>query len=175
MSAILEIKNLDLFFKGEERDYQALYDVNLSFEKGKMHSIVGESGCGKTMTAMSILRLLPKRAYIKGGEIFFNGENLLEYKESQMRDLRGNKIALIPQDPMTSLNSLYTVGNQLIEAIQAHSRVSKRQAYRKAREVMDLVKIADADKNPEEKFFGVNILKTKIIFRKYLIFVKYMI
>ena len=146
MSGILEIKNLDLFFKGEERDYQALYDVNLSFEKGKMHSIVGESGCGKTMTAMSILRLLPKRAYIKGGEIFFNGENLLEYKESQMRDLRGNKIALIPQDPMTSLNPLYTVGNQLIEAIQAHSRVSKRQAYRKAREVMDLVKIADADK-----------------------------
>ena len=133
MSAILEIKNLDLFFKGEERDYQALYDVNLSFEKGKMHSIVGESGCGKTMTAMSILRLLPKRAYIKSGEIFFNGENLLEYKESQMRDLRGNKIALIPQDPMTSLNPLYTVGNQLIEAIQAHSRVSERQAYRKAR------------------------------------------
>ena len=80
MNNILEIKSLDLFFKSEDNEFQALYDINLSFEKGKMHSIVGESGCGKTMTAMSILRLLPKRAYIKSGEIFFNGENLLEYK-----------------------------------------------------------------------------------------------
>ncbi len=146
MSNILEIKNLDLFFKGEEEDFQALYDINLSFEKGKMHSIVGESGCGKTMTAMSVMRLLPKAAYIKNGEILFNGENLIEYKESQMRKLRGNRIALIPQDPMTSLNPLYTVGNQLIESIQAHSKVTKRQALRKAREVMDLVQISDADK-----------------------------
>ena len=146
MNKILEIKNLDLFFKDEEQSYQALYDINLSFEKGKIHSIVGESGCGKTMTAMSVIRLLPKTAYIKNGEILFKGENLLNYKESQMRDLRGNKIALIPQDPMTSLNPLYTIGEQLIESIQAHSKVAKRQALRKAREVMDLVKIHDVDK-----------------------------
>ena len=146
MNNILEIKNLDLFFKSEEQDFQALYDINLNFEKGKIHSIVGESGCGKTMTAMSVLRLLPKNAFIKNGQILFKGENLLDYKEFQMRDLRGNKIALIPQDPMTSLNPLYTVGNQLVEAIQVHSRVNERQALRKAREVMDLVKIADADK-----------------------------
>ena len=145
MNNILEIKKLDLFFKSEEREFQALYNVNLSFERGKIHSIVGESGCGKTMTAMSILRLLPKNAIIKNGEILFNGENLLNYKESQMRNLRGNKIALIPQDPMTSLNPLYTVGNQLVEAIQAHSKVTERQALRKAREVMDLVKITDAN------------------------------
>ena len=145
MNNILEIKNLDLFFKGEEQNYQALYDINLNFEKGKIHSVVGESGCGKTMTAMSILRLLPKNAFIKNGQILFNGENLLDYKESQMRDLRGNKIALIPQDPMTSLNPLYTIGNQLIEAIQAHSKVSKRQARRKVREVMNMVQIPDAD------------------------------
>lgn len=146
MNNILEIKNLDLFFKGEEKDFQALYDINLKFEAGKIHSIVGESGCGKTMTAMSVIKLLPKSAYIKNGEIIFNGKNLLNYQESQMRDLRGNKIALIPQDPMTSLNPLYTVGNQLIESIKTHSKVSNRQALRKAREVMDLVKIADADK-----------------------------
>lgn len=146
MNNILEIKKLDLFFKSEEQDFQALYDINLNFEKGKIHSIVGESGCGKTMTAMSVLRLLPKNAFIKNGQILFKGENLLDYKESQMRDLRGNKIALIPQDPMTSLNPLYTVGNQLVEAIQVHSKVNERQALRKAREVMDLVKIADADK-----------------------------
>ena len=80
----IEIKNLDLFFKGENEQYQALYDINLSFEKGKMHSIVGESGCGKTMTAMSVIRLLPKNAFIKNGEIFYNGDNLLEYKEAKI-------------------------------------------------------------------------------------------
>lgn len=146
MTNLLEIKNLNLFFRGEETNYQALYDVNLCFEKGKIHSVVGESGCGKTMTAMSVMRLLPKTAFIESGEIIFKGENLLNYKERQMRELRGNKIALIPQDPMTSLNPLYTIGNQLIESIKAHSMVSDRQAIRKAREVMDLVKIPEADK-----------------------------
>ena len=141
MENILEIKNLNLFFDR----YQALYNVNLSLKQGIMHALVGESGCGKTMTAMSVMRLLPKSAVIKSGEIYFKGENLLEYKENRMRNLRGNNIALIPQDPMTSLNPLYTVGNQLIEAIRAHSKVSERQALRKAKEVMDLVKSSDID------------------------------
>ncbi|MBR6127393.1 ABC transporter ATP-binding protein [bacterium] len=141
MNNILEIKNLNLFF-GEN---QALYDVNLTLGCGTMTALVGESGCGKTMTAMSVMRLLPKSASVKSGEIWFNGANLMEYKESQMRDLRGNKIVLIPQDPMTSLNPLYTVGNQLAEAIMAHSKVSHHQALRKVREVMDLVKIPDIE------------------------------
>ena len=145
MANILEIKNLDLFFKTDDKEYQALYDINLSFEKGKIHSIVGESGCGKSMTAMSIMRLIPKTAFIKNGEILFNNDNLLNYKPAQMRDLRGNRIALIPQDPMTSLNPLYTIGNQLVEAIQAHSKVTKTQALRKAKEVMNLVQIPDAE------------------------------
>ena len=98
MENILEIRNLNLYF-GE---YQALFGVNLALKKGIMHALVGESGCGKTMTAMSVIRLLPKSASIKSGEIYFNKENLLDLKERQMRDLRGNKIALIPQDPMTS-------------------------------------------------------------------------
>lgn len=141
METFLEIKNLNLFF-GE---YQALYDVNLRLKKGEMRALAGESGCGKTMTAMSVMRLLPKSAIIKSGEIIFNNDNLLYYSERQMRELRGNKIALIPQDPMTSLNPLYTVGNQLIESIRAHSKVSHHQARRKAKEVMDLVKIPDID------------------------------
>lgn len=141
METLLEIKNLNLFF-GE---YQALYDVNLTLKKGEMRALAGESGCGKTMTAMSVMRLLPKSAIIKSGEIIFNGENILYYKEKQMRELRGNKIALIPQDPMTSLNPLYTIGNQLIESIRAHSKVSHNQARRKAKEVMNLVKIPDID------------------------------
>lgn len=142
MENIAVIKNLDLFF-GE---YQALFGVNLTLKKGVMHALVGESGCGKTMTAMSIMRLIPKSASIKNGKIFFNNENLLEYSEQQMRNLRGNKIALIPQDPMTSLNPLYTIGNQLVEAIKAHSRVSTRQALRKAKEVMDMVSIPEVNK-----------------------------
>ncbi len=142
MKNILEINNLSLYF-GEN---QALYNVNLTLEQGVMHALVGESGCGKTLTAMSVMRLIPKAANITSGEILFNGENLLEYKESQMRELRGNKIALIPQDPMTSLNPLYTVGNQLVEAIKAHSSVTERQALRKAREVMDMVRIPEIDK-----------------------------
>lgn len=142
MENILEIKKLNLFFD----KYQALYNVDLTLKKGVMEALVGESGCGKSMTAMSIMRLLPKTAQIKSGEIYFKGENLLLYKEKQMRELRGNRIALIPQDPMTSLNPLYTVGNQLVEAIRAHSHVSERQALRKAREVMDMVCIPDADR-----------------------------
>ena len=142
MDKLIEIKNLNLFF-GEN---QALYDVNLILKKGEMHALAGESGCGKTMTAMSIIRLFPKSAEIKSGEVIFKGENLLYYKEKQMRELRGNKIALIPQDPMTSLNPLYTVGNQLIEAIRVHTHVSHHQARRKAKEVLDLVKMPDIDK-----------------------------
>ena len=141
MEKILEIKNLNLFFG----KYQTLYNVNLSLKRGIMHALVGESGCGKTMTAMSVMRLLPKSAEIKSGEVIFNNENLLTLQEKQMRDLRGNKIALIPQDPMTSLNPLYTVGNQLVEAIRAHNKVNNRQALRKAKEVLDLVKIPDID------------------------------
>lgn len=142
MENILEIKNLNLFID----KFQVLYDVNLNLKKGLMHALVGESGCGKSMTAMSIIRLLPKMAKVETGEIYFKNENILKCKNSKMRELRGNKIALIPQDPMTSLNPLYTIGNQLVESIRAHSKVSERQALRKAREVMDLVCIPEIDK-----------------------------
>lgn len=141
MEKILEIRNLNLFFG----KYQALYNVNLTLNSGEMHALVGESGCGKTMTAMSVMRLIPKTASITSGKILFQGEDLLKYDEKNMRELRGNKIALIPQDPMTSLNPLYTIGNQLIESIRVHLKVSEHQAKRKAKEVMDLVNIPDID------------------------------
>lgn len=142
MENILEINNLNLFFG----KYQALFNVSLKLKKGKTHALVGESGCGKTMTAMSIMKLIPKSAKITSGEIIYNNRNLLELKNEEIREIRGNKIALIPQDPMTSLNPLYTIGNQLTEAIQAHSKVSPRQALRKAKEVMNLVSIPEIDK-----------------------------
>ncbi len=142
MENILEINNLNLFFG----KYQALFNVSLKLKKGKTHALVGESGCGKTMTAMSIMKLIPKSAKITSGAIIYNNRNLLELKNEEIREIRGNKIALIPQDPMTSLNPLYTIGNQLTEAIQAHSKVSPRQALRKAKEVMNLVSIPEVDK-----------------------------
>ena len=147
MANLLEIKNLNLYF-GE---YQALYNVNLNIEQGSMRALVGESGCGKTMTAMSIIKLIPKSAEIKSGQIIFKGQDLIPFRENQMRQIRGNEIALIPQDPMTSLNPLYTIENQLIESIRVHSNVSYHQALRKAKEVMDLVKIPDI--NNKLKFY----------------------
>lgn len=144
---ILEIKNLNLSFKLENGIFPTLYDVSLSLKKGETHALVGESGCGKSMTAMSIIRLLPKNAVITGGQIVFNNNDLLKIKESDMMKIRGSEIALIPQDPMTSLNPLYTVGNQLIEVIKKDTTLSKNDWYDKAQEVLSLVKIP----NPKEK------------------------
>ena len=121
--ALLEVKNLNLGFHKENEFYQALYNISFSVDKGEMLSIVGESGCGKTMSAMSILRLIPKTAQITSGEIFYKGENLLKKSQKEMQNIRGSKIALIPQDPMTSLNPLYTIGNQLLEVIELHQNL----------------------------------------------------
>ena len=135
----LQVKNLNLGFQFENGFRQALYDVSFSLEKGKMLSLVGESGCGKTMSAMSILQLLPKNAKITGGEIIFDGENLIGNKNIQK--YRGSKIALIPQDPMTSLNPLYTIGNQLLEVIKTHHNLQGDKARKKAVEALDAVQI----------------------------------
>lgn len=141
---VLEVKNLNLGFETEAGFKQALYNVSLSLEKGKMHALVGESGCGKTMTAMSILQLLPKAAKITGGQIYFNGQDLLKLGSNELEKIRGSKIALIPQDPMTSLNPLYTVGNQLLEVIEKHQDLGKKEAMQKAIEALELVQIPDA-------------------------------
>ena len=141
--AILEVKNLNLGFNCECGFRQALFDVSFSLEKGKMHALVGESGCGKTISAMSILQLLPKTAKITDGQILFKGENLL--KQKNLRDIRGSKIALIPQDPMTSLNPLYTVGNQLLEVIKIHQGLKGDEAYKKAVQALEEVQIPCAE------------------------------
>ena len=136
---ILEVKNLNLGFACECGFRQALFDVSFSLDKGKMHALVGESGCGKTISAMSVLQLLPKTAKITGGEILFKGENLL--KKKNLLNIRGSKIALIPQDPMTSLNPLYTIGNQLLEVIKIHHNLKGDEAYKTAIEALDAVQI----------------------------------
>lgn len=155
--AILEVKNLNLGFQCEEIFRPALFDVSFSLEKGKMLSIVGESGCGKTMSAMSILNLIPKTARITSGEIIFNNENLLMKTQKQMQHIRGTKIALIPQDPMTSLNPLYTIGNQLLEIIKIHQNLTGVEAEKKAIEAFEAVQIPSAKsrlKNYPHEFSG---------------------
>lgn len=142
--ALLEVKNLNLGFRKENEFYQALYDISFCVDKGEMLSIVGESGCGKTMSAMSILRLIPKTAQITSGEIFYNGENLLKKSQKEMQNIRGSKIALIPQDPMTSLNPLYTIGDQLLEIIKKHQHLQGEKAITKAIEALDAVQIPSA-------------------------------
>lgn len=135
---ILEVKNLNLGFKTEIGFRQVLFDISFSLEKGKMHALVGESGCGKTVSAMSIMQLLPKNAKITSGEIIYNGKNIIN---DNIRNLRGSKFALIPQDPMTSLNPLYTIGNQLLEVIELHQHLKGKEAYKKAVEALDAVQI----------------------------------
>lgn len=138
---MLKVKNLDLGFNCDDGFHQALYDVSFSLEKGKMLALVGESGCGKTISAMSILKLLPKNANIINGEISYKNENLLSKPEKDLQKIRGAKISLIPQDPMTSLNPLYTIGNQLLEVIKTHQNLTGKQAYQKALESLEAVKI----------------------------------
>lgn len=141
---ILEVKNLNLGFQTEDTFRQALFDISFSLKKGKMLAIVGESGCGKTMSAMSILNLIPKSAKITSGEIYYDGENLLLKTPKMMQSIRGSKIALIPQDPMTSLNPLYTVGEQLMEVLKFHQHIDGDIAEKKAIEVFDAVQIPSA-------------------------------
>lgn len=143
--SVLEVRNLNLGFNCECGYRQALYNVNFSLDAGEMHALVGESGCGKTMSAMSILQLLPKNAKITDGEILYKGKDLLKTSKKDLQHLRGDKIALIPQDPMTSLNPLYTVGNQLLEVIKIHQNLKGKEAYKKAIEALEAVQIPCAE------------------------------
>lgn len=141
---ILEVKNLNVGFNLFEGFKQAVFDVSFDLNKGETLAIVGESGCGKTISTMSILRLLPETAVINSGEIIYNSENLLDFSEKQLQKIRGKKIALIPQDPMTSLNPLYTIGNQLLEIIELHQGLKGKEAFDAAVEALEKVKIPDA-------------------------------
>ena len=144
---ILNVENLNLGFECENGFFPALYNVSFSLAKSEMLALVGESGCGKSISAMSILQLLPKTAQITSGKITFDDKNILEMSPTELQHLRGAKIALIPQDPMTSLNPLYTVGDQLLEVIKIHQNLKGKAAIEKAVEAFKSVQIP----NPEER------------------------
>lgn len=142
--AILEVNNLNLGFNTENGFKQALWDVSFSLSSGETLALVGESGCGKSISAMSIMQLLPKTAQITSGDIIFHGQNILEYTKQEIQQLRGKRIALIPQDPMTSLNPLYTVGDQLLEVLKIHQGLRGKEAWQKAVEAFETVQIPSA-------------------------------
>jgi peptide/nickel transport system ATP-binding protein/oligopeptide transport system ATP-binding protein len=141
--ALLEIQHLSTVFPTDAGIARAVDDVSLSVDKGKVLGIVGESGCGKSITALSILRLVPPPGRVASGKILLDEQNLLELKEGQMQQIRGNRIALIPQDPMTSLNPVYTVGEQIIEAIELHHKVGKADSRKRAIEALERVRIPE--------------------------------
>ncbi|ESY84719.1 peptide ABC transporter ATP-binding protein [Mesorhizobium sp. LNHC220B00] len=144
---LLEVRDLETHFYGEESTTRALSGISFHVNKGETLGVVGESGCGKSVTALSILRLLPKMtARTVGGEIRFHGRDLLDLSDGQMRKIRGHQIAMIFQEPMTSLNPVYTVGRQIAEAVQIHTKTSRSVARAKAEEMLRLVRIADPER-----------------------------
>ncbi len=143
--ALLEVKNLHTYFKTRKGIVKAVNDVSYSLEPGKTIGIVGESGSGKSVSAMSILQLLDGNGYIADGEIIFEGVDLTKLTEQEMYDIRGNKISVIFQEPMTSLNPVFSVEKQLSEPFIIHQCMNKKQAREKALEMLYAVQIP----NPE--------------------------
>jgi peptide/nickel transport system ATP-binding protein/oligopeptide transport system ATP-binding protein len=141
---LLQIRDLNIAFETARGDVRPVRDVNLTIYPGQTLAVVGESGCGKSVTAMSILRLLPAPpAKYLSGQIRFQGRDLLKVSEPEMRSIRGKDIAMIFQEPMTSLNPVYTIGDQIVEAVVLHQGVRGRAAYAIAEEALNAVGIAD--------------------------------
>lgn len=147
MAPLLEVRNLETHFHTQDGVVKAVDGVSFYVNRGETLGIVGESGCGKSVTSLSVMRLIPNPpGKIAGGQIFFDGEDLLKASEEEMRHIRGNRIAMIFQDPMTSLNPVLTVGRQITESLELHLKLSRREAKNRAAELLDMVGIPSAAK-----------------------------
>lgn len=144
--ALLEVKDLHSSFFTPAGEVKAVNGVSFNLERGKVLGIVGESGSGKSATAYSILQILASTGKIVSGSILLDGKELVNSGEANMRKIRGNKISIIFQDPMTSLNPTYTIGHQLMEAILLHTNRNKKQAYDRAVEMLRLVNVNEPEK-----------------------------
>ncbi|MFS0820111.1 ABC transporter ATP-binding protein [Bacillus sp. 1P02SD] len=143
---IIEVKGLRTSFFTDEGEIPAVDDVDFHINEGEILGVVGESGCGKSVTSLSIMGLVPiPPGKIVGGEIIFNGENLVHFSEKKMRQIRGNEIAMIFQEPMTSLNPLFTIGDQMVEGIKIHMKWDKKKARARAIEIMKRVGLPRAE------------------------------
>jgi oligopeptide/dipeptide ABC transporter ATP-binding protein len=148
---LLAIENLSTSFFTQQGILRAVQDVSFSINKSRTFALVGESGCGKSITALSIMRLVPEpQGKIVSGKITFAGRNLLNLSENRMRAIRGNRIAMIFQEPMTSLNPVFTVGFQIAEAIRLHQHKNKSQAWALAEQMLHKVRIPDPDRRISE-------------------------
>ena len=142
MSNILEIENLTIHYVTDDETVEAVNDISLTLKEGESLGLVGETGAGKTTTALGILRLVPDPpGRIISGSIRYKGRDLMKLSESEMRKIRGHEISMIFQDPMTALNPVLTVGDQIMEVIRLHQKVSKAEALRRAMEMMEMVGI----------------------------------
>jgi len=143
---LLEVKNLKTYFYTEEGIVKAVDDVSFKIKKKETLAIVGESGCGKSITAMSIIKLIPNPpGKIEGGEVIFEGKDVLKLNKEEVRNIRGNEISVIFQEPMTSLNPVFTIGNQIEEALILHKNLSKKEAKKVAIKMLKMVKIPRAE------------------------------
>ena len=150
MASLLSVENLQVQFQTKKGINTAVDGVSFSIEKGRILGIVGESGCGKSVTSMSILQLLSSNARISGGSIKLDGKELVGLPEREMCKIRGNDIAMIFQDPMTALNPTLTIGNQLMEPIMLHQNCGKKEAWERAVDVLKRVGIAAPEKRMKE-------------------------
>jgi peptide/nickel transport system ATP-binding protein len=148
--ALLEVRDLKTHFRTDDGIVKAVDGVSFSVEKGKTLGIVGESGSGKSVTCLSIMGLNPKRNTISSGEAIFNGKNLLTMGSNELRQIRGDDLAMIFQDPMTSLNPVHRIGHQLVEAVQLHRDVSKKQARARALDLLKAVGIPRAERRIDD-------------------------
>ena len=147
MKELLRVRNLETHFSTHEGTVKAVNRISFAINKGQTLGLVGESGCGKSVTALSIMRLVPSPpGKIVGGEIYFEGQNLLELDENEMRKIRGKKISMIFQEPMTSLDPVFTIGHEIMESIQLHQGLGKGQATEKAKEALKIVGMPDVGK-----------------------------
>lgn len=143
--AVVELKDLQTHFQTEEGTVKAVNHVSFAVREGETVCVVGESGCGKSVTALSIMGLIAESGSVVGGDILYEGKSLLGMKEKELRSLRANDIAMIFQEPMTSLNPVFTVGEQIVETLREHELLSKNEAYKKAIELIRKVGIARAN------------------------------
>ncbi len=146
MAKLLEVNNLKTQFFTQDGVVHAVNGISYTVDKGETLAIVGESGCGKSVSVMSLIRLIPQPpGKIVDGEVWFEGQDLLKLKEDELRHIRGNKIAMIFQDPMTSLNPVLTIGRQITEALELHLGMNKEQSRKRAVQLLEMVGIPGAD------------------------------
>ncbi len=146
METILQVKNLTVSFLSGERETEAVRGISFEVGKGETLGIVGESGSGKSVTARSIMRLLPSPpSHMKNGEVLFLGRNLASYSEKEMESIRGRDIGMIFQDPMTSLNPTIKIGEQIAEGLIKHQKLSRKEAKKEALEMLKLVGIRNSE------------------------------